>query len=99
MAGCYWSSEELKTLLGTWVAANVYTSANERSYSQGVSGKVTTALCKQACLPMSLTSSVYPGCDQSRRLVLASLIEKIYACARLLVLTSLIDACARDESQ
>ena len=44
---------------------NVYTSANEHSYSQVVSEKVTTALCKQACLPMPLTSSVYPGCDQS----------------------------------
>ena len=51
--------------------------------------KVATALHELARLPMSMSSSVYPGCDQS-----------ITHVARVLDLASSIDACAcENESQ
>ena len=89
--GSYWSSEELKTLLGDL-------GRNGCKPSQAQMNPVTRKLCPKMLLLHFTNSHVYQ-CPQLRAYIHAGCNQSITAMASFLDLASSIDAYARDKSQ
>ena len=89
--GSYWSSEELKTLLGDL-------GRNECKPSQAQMNTVTRKLCPKKLLLHFTNSHVYQ-CPRLQAYIHAGCDQSITAAARFLDLATSIDAYARDKER